>query len=575
MLTLDPSPTAAWFRHRMLRALAQAQHISSAQAQQAYDAQQQGGNWLESLVQQQAISADALARFLAQHQACPQVDLSDFPVQAQLLDVLPPHLCRRHLAAPLAQLGSQIVVAIADPSDLLARQALEFACAWPLQWRVAAIDQLQQRLQMVEQPHQHLADSLRQSLESMSLATVSPEASPTAETGTALDDAPTVRFLHQLLQEAVRRRASDVHFEPYEHSYRIRFRIDGVLLNMAHPPPQAQYRIASRIKVLARLDIAEKRLPQDGRIQLALTPEQRLDMRVSTLPTLFGEKIVIRLLDAHREHMDWSTQGLDDAQQHLLRHTLQHPHGMILMTGPTGSGKTVTLYSCLHVLNQPDINICTVEDPSEVYLEGVNQVNIQDKAGLDFPTVLRAFLRQDPDVLMVGEVRDALTADIAVKAAQTGHLVLSTLHTSDATSALTRLINMGIPAFHLAAAVTLITAQRLVRRLCPTCKEPHQLPTCTLRAAGFTEAALATPWQLYRAKGCAACTHGYRGRIGIFQLLPISHDLQQLLLQGASVAALRDQAAREGVASLRQDGLRKVQAGITTLDEVLANTTLD
>ena len=386
------------------------------------------------------------------------------------------------------------------------------------------------------------------------------------------EDASAVTFLQKMLQQAVALRASDLHFEPYEFNYRVRFRIDGELRDIASPPLGLKDTLASRIKVISRLDIAEKRVPQDGRIKLAMGPGQVIDFRVSTLPTLFGEKIVIRVLDPAAAQMGMDALGFEPEEKDRLLQALRRPTGMVLVTGPTGSGKTVSLYTCLNLLNQPGVNICTAEDPSEINLPGVNQVNVNDKAGLTFAAALRAFLRQDPDIVMVGEVRELETADIAIKAAQTGHLVLSTLHTNDAPTTLTRLRNMGIAPFNIASSVMLITAQRLARRLCSQCKVPEALASQTLIDAGFKPEELDGSWVAYRAQGCAACSQGYAGRIGVHQVMPVSDEIQRIILRDGSAMEIAVQAQLEGVNSLRQSGLRKVKLGLTSLQEILSCT---
>ena len=390
------------------------------------------------------------------------------------------------------------------------------------------------------------------------------------------EDAPVVQYVQQLLEQAVALQASDLHFEPYEHHYRVRMRVDGQLREMATPPMALKDRLASRVKVLSRLDIAEKRLPQDGRMKLQLPNGRAIDLRVSTLPTLFGEKLVIRVLDSAQVQLDLSQLGYEPDDLKRLMAAIRKPHGMVLVTGPTGSGKTQSLYACLNLLNTAEVNIATVEDPCEIQLQGINQVNVQDKPGLTFAVALRAFLRQDPDILMVGEIRDLETANIAVQAAQTGHLVLSTLHTNDAPSTLVRLRNMGTATYNIAASVTLITAQRLVRRLCPHCKQKITLPRETLLQAGLPATLLPTSAiEVYTPQACAQCHKGFAGRTGIFQVMPMSAALQALVLEDASTQALAAQAAREGVASLRVAGLRKVLQGITSIEEVLAATRED
>jgi len=397
---------------------------------------------------------------------------------------------------------------------------------------------------------------------------------PARSASHAPDDTPVVHYLQKILLDAISLGASDLHFEPFEQFYRVRFRIDGQLRDVLEPPLAMKDRLSSRIKILANLDIAEKRVPQDGRMKLALSKTRTIDFRVSTLPTLFGEKIVMRILDAGQAQMGIDALGYDAAQKELLLQAIRRPYGMVLMTGPTGSGKTVSLYACLNILNQPGTNISTVEDPAEINLPGINQVNVNERAGLTFPVALRAFLRQDPDIVMVGEIRDLETADIAVKAAQTGHLVFSTLHTNDAPSTLTRLMNMGVPAFNIASSVIMITAQRLVRRLCG-CKQPAKLPADTLREAGFDDADTQGDWPLYRAAGCPRCGNsGYKGRVGVYQVMPVGETIERLILAHASTLEIELQARKEGVLSLRQAGLKKVREGVTSLDEILACTNL-
>jgi type IV pilus assembly protein PilB len=386
-----------------------------------------------------------------------------------------------------------------------------------------------------------------------------------------VEDAPVVRFLQKMLIDAINSRASDLHFEPYEYNYRVRFRVDGELREITQPPIAIKDKLASRIKVISRLDIAEKRVPQDGRMKLKFG-NRAIDFRVSTLPTLFGEKIVIRILDPSSAKLGIEALGYEKIERDRLVNAIQRPYGMILVTGPTGSGKTVSLYTCLNILNQPGVNISTVEDPAEINLPGINQVNVNDKAGMNFATALKAFLRQDPDVIMVGEIRDLETADIAIKAAQTGHLVMSTLHTNDAPTTLTRMLNMGVAPFNIAASVLLITAQRLGRRLCENCKQPADYPRESMLKAGYKPEDLDGSWKPYRAVGCSACNNGYKGRVGIYQVMPISEAIQRIILSEGTAMDIAAQAVKDGVRDLRQSGLIKVRAGVTTLEEVIAVT---
>jgi type IV pilus assembly protein PilB len=380
-----------------------------------------------------------------------------------------------------------------------------------------------------------------------------------------------VRFLQKMLIDAINLRASDLHFEPYEYTYRVRFRVDGELREITQPPVAIKDKLASRIKVISRLDISEKRVPQDGRMKLKFGSKS-MDFRVSTLPTLFGEKIVIRILDPSSARLGIEALGYEKIEKERLLGAVKRPYGMILVTGPTGSGKTVSLYTCLNLLNQPGVNIATVEDPAEINMPGVNQVNVNDKAGLTFATALRSFLRQDPDIIMVGEIRDLETADIAIKAAQTGHLVMSTLHTNDAPTTLTRLLNMGVAPFNIAASVLLITAQRLARRLCENCKQLADYPKDALVKAGFTPEEIDGTWRPYRAVGCSSCNNGYKGRLGLYQVMPITDTIQRIILAQGTSNDIADQARKEGVRDLRQAGLIKVKSGLTTLEEVISCT---
>jgi type IV pilus assembly protein PilB len=375
-----------------------------------------------------------------------------------------------------------------------------------------------------------------------------------------------------MLLDAYNMRASDLHFEPYEHTYRVRFRVDGELREITSPPVAIKEKLASRIKVISRMDISEKRVPQDGRMKLKVGADKVIDFRVSTLPTLFGEKIVIRILDPSSARLGIEALGYEADEKKRLLDAVSRPYGMVLVTGPTGSGKTVSLYTCLNLLNKPGVNISTAEDPSEINMPGVNQVNVNEKAGLTFAAALKSFLRQDPDIIMVGEIRDLETADIAIKAAQTGHLVLSTLHTNDAPTTLTRMRNMGIAPFNIASSVILITAQRLARRLCTVCKAPADIPHATLLEAGFREEEIDGTWTPFRPVGCSACNNGYKGRVGIYQVMPISEDMQRIILADGSAMEIAKQAEQEGVRSLRQSGLWKVRLGVTSLEEVVGCT---
>jgi type IV pilus assembly protein PilB len=519
-----------------------------------------------------AVSAAHMAYTLSRSYALPLVDLDAVDVASLPKGLLSSKICRDYGLVVLEKRHNRLVVATADPADQQAADKIKFATQMGVEWVIAEYDKLSRLVESQTSALHETLDKLNQSDFVFEDAALEGATAEGPDAGTDVDDAPVVRFLHKMLLEAFSMRASDLHFEPYEHHYRVRFRIDGELREMAAPPVTIKDRLASRIKVISRLDIAEKRVPQDGRMKLKLGSDRVIEFRVSTLPTLFGEKIVIRILDPSSAQMGIDALGYEPEEKQRLLYAIARPHGLVLMTGPTGSGKTVSLYSCLNLLNQPGVNISTAEDPSEIHLPGVNQVNVNDKAGLSFATALRAFLRQDPDVIMVGEIRDLETADIAIKAAQTGHLVLSTLHTNDAPTTLTRMMNMGIPSFNIASSVVLITAQRLARRLCTACRTPAHLPQQVLADAGFQGAELDGSWTAYRAVGCAACHDGYKGRVGLYQVMPVSEAIQRIILRGGTSLDLAQQARLEGVRTLRESGLLKVRQGVISLDEVLRVT---
>jgi len=472
----------------------------------------------------------------------------------------------------LSKRNNRLIVATADPSDNRAVEKIKFATQLRVDWVVAEYDKL---LKLVSAQSATGIEALSPMLDEEIEFEESADADLTDETdslASEIEDAPVVRFLKKMLLEAYSLRASDLHFEPYEHNYRVRFRIDGELREIASPPISIKDKLASRIKVISRMDISEKRIPQDGKMKLKVGPDRVIDFRVSSLPTLFGEKIVIRILDPSIAKLGIDALGYAPEEKERLLKAINRPYGMVLVTGPTGSGKTVSLYTCLNLLNQPGVNIATAEDPSEIGLPGVNQVNINEKAGLTFSAALKSFLRQDPDIIMIGEIRDLETADIAIKAAQTGHLLLSTLHTNDAPATLARLRNMGIAPFNIASSVILITAQRLARRLCPNCRTPIDIPRQALLDVGYEDNELSEPWTAYRPVGCASCNNGYKGRVGIYQVMPISEEIQRIILRDGNALEVAHQAALEGVRTLRQAGLQKVKMGLTSLEEVLAVT---
>lgn len=510
-----------------------------------------------------------LAEVAAEEFGLPVFDLGCFEAELLPKEHLNEKLIQKHHALPLMVRGNRLYIAVSDPTNLGATDEFKFASGMPAEAVLVEPQKLDRLIDTALSAASSLMGDLDDDTGLDDLAIDSgDEDRETSDTAEGADDAPVVRFVNKLLMDAINRKASDIHLEPFEKDFRVRFRIDGVLHDVAHPPNSLAPRITARVKVMSRMDIAERRVPQDGRIKLKLSRSRAIDFRVSSLPTLYGEKIVMRILDPNTASMGIDQLGYEEHQKEAYLQALSRPYGMILVTGPTGSGKTVSLYTGLGILNTPDRNISTAEDPSEINMAGVNQVNINPKVGLTFASALRAFLRQDPDVIMVGEIRDLETAEIAIKAAQTGHLVLSTLHTNDAPQTLTRLSNMGVPPYNIASSILLIIAQRLARRLCTNCKEPEQLPEEVLRKEGFTDADIQAGVIPYRAVGCDQCTNGYKGRLGIYQVLPVSEAMQRGILEGYNSMQLAEQAAKEGVEDLRRAGLMKVMAGLTSLEEV-------
>lgn len=531
--------------------------------------------FIDGLLQSNIISPRDLATFCSETFGYPLMDLSvinESLIPDKLVD---PKLMQTQRLVPIAKKGNKLALAVSDPTNNSAFDQVKFQTSLGIELIMVQHDAL---LKMLEK----ISKTSEQSLNDLSgdefdldfkedLGQAAAAAAADAQAN-EVDDAPIVKFLQKMLVDAINLGASDLHFEPFEKFYRIRFRVDGELREIAQPPLAIKDKLSSRIKVISKLDISEKRIPQDGRMKLVLNANKSIDFRVSTLPTLFGEKIVMRILDGSQAQMGIDALGYDPDQKETLMNAIQRPYGMVLVTGPTGSGKTVSLYTCLNVINKPGINISTAEDPAEINLPGVNQVNVNDKAGLTFAAALKSFLRQDPDVIMVGEIRDLETADIAIKAAQTGHMVFSTLHTNDAPSTLTRLMNMGVAPFNIASSVILITAQRLARRLC-TCKRPAEVLDEVLLAAGFKEEDLDGTWKPYEPVGCDRCNgNGYKGRVGIYQLMPISESIERIILNNGSAMEIEEQAQLEGIRNLRQSGLLKVRQGLTSLEEVLGCT---
>ncbi|MFV8824725.1 type IV-A pilus assembly ATPase PilB [Thauera sp. WH-2] len=519
------------------------------------------------------VSCTAMAHFAAETFGYPLLDISAFDAQVFARDAVDRKLLTKHQVVPLLKRQNRITLAVADPSNLRALDEIRFQTGMQLDLVIAEADKLKRIVEgLSESTSETLKDLTGEAFDMDLLQQEGPGQQAEEEDSSDVDDAPVVKFIQKVLIDAINEGASDIHFEPYEKFYRIRVRTDGILRDIAQPPLVLKEKIAARIKVISRLDISEKRVPQDGRMKLVLSKNKAIDFRVSTLPTLHGEKIVMRILDPSSAMLGIDALGYDPDQKQAMLAAIERPYGMILVTGPTGSGKTVSLYTCLNLLNKPGINISTAEDPAEINLAGINQVNVNEKAGLTFSAALRAFLRQDPDVIMVGEIRDLETAEISIKAAQTGHLVMSTLHTNDAPSTLERLKNMGVAPFNIASSVILITAQRLARRLC-SCKKPVDIPLEALIEAGFAPEELDGSWQPMGPTGCDRCKgSGYKGRVGIYQVMPISEDIAHIIMTGGNSMDIAAQAQREGVQDLRQSGLRKVKQGITSLEEVLATT---
>ena len=553
----------------MARVLVQSGKLSSRAAEDlARSARERKISFIGAVIASGAVSAFDLAHQLSMSLALPLLDLSAIDQNRLPKGLVDSKLTIQYQLVLLGRRGNRLFIGGADPTDQEATERIKFATQLSPEWVVVEYDKLARMMEA--QGH-----SASEALEALTAEDfdfdVTDAAVETAELAAEVEDAPVVRFLQRMLIDAINLRASDLHFEPYEHNYRVRFRVDGELREITQPPIAIKEKLASRIKVISRLDISEKRVPQDGRMKMKFGTKA-IDFRVSTLPTLFGEKIVIRILDPSSAKVGIEALGYEQIEKDRLMAAIARPYGMILVTGPTGSGKTVSLDSGLNLLNQPGVNISPVEDPAEINLPGVNQVNVNERAGMTFSIALKSFLRQDPDIIMVGEIRDLETADVAIKAAQTGHMVMSTLHTNDAPTTLTRLLNMGVAPFNIASSVILITAQRLARRLCETCKTPADYPREAMLRAGYLAQDLDGAWKPFRAVGCSACNSGYKGRVGLYQVMPVTEALQRIILAEGTAMDIADQARADGVRDLRQSGLIKVRAGVTSLEEVIAVT---
>ncbi len=519
------------------------------------------------LVSSGLVAAAPLASMVAEEFGDPLLDLSAFSRDSLVKDLVDPKLITKHQALPLFRRGSRLFVAVADPTNLPALEEIRFNTGLNVETIIVEEDKLRHWIDNLESEAEESAfDDLDDGLDDLDVGAV--EDKPD-ETRSGSDDAPIVRFVNKLLLDAIKGGASDLHFEPYEKTYRVRFRQDGILQTVSKPPINIASKLSARLKVMSRLDISERRVPQDGRIKLKISKTRAIDFRVNTCPTLFGEKIVLRILDPESAKMGIDALGYEDEQKQLYMEALHKPQGMILVTGPTGSGKTVSLYTGVNILNTPERNISTAEDPVEINLEGINQVNVNPKQGMDFAAALRAFLRQDPDIILVGEIRDLETANIAIKAAQTGHLVLSTLHTNSAPETLTRLRNMGVPSFNIATSVLLIIAQRLARRLCESCKTAVDVPEQSLREMGFTEEDIQSGFTIYGPKGCDKCKGGgYKGRLGVYEVVKITDGIARIIMEEGNSIQIADQCRKEGFNDLHRSGLVKVMSGLTSLEEV-------
>lgn len=553
----------------LIRVLYQRKIINSEQAEKLRQELEQKRPIIPILFESKIIQPGKLAQLLSHVFSIPQLDLRAFNQNMIDTKIIPPAVLQAHLCIPLFKRGTRLFLAVSDPTSIQNYQQIAREVGCTLHLVIVRDDQLRSLLETISQQSTILLEGLD--------GNGSADDEPTSSAMSAEDDSddgPVAKFIFKILGDALNSGASDIHFEFYEEMSRVRFRVDGQLREVVHMPLNIRSQIASRIKVMSKLDISEKRIPQDGRMQIQFRKGDRpIDFRVSTLPTLFGEKIVMRILNSDAASLNIEQLGFEPSQKALLLEAIHRPYGMVLVTGPTGSGKTVSLYTCLNILNTASVNISTAEDPAEINLPGINQVNVNDKQGLTFAAALKSFLRQDPDIIMVGEIRDLETADIAIKAAQTGHMVFSTLHTNNAPATLSRLLNMGVAPFNIASSVNLIMAQRLVRRLC-TCKAPAEKPPVeVLKKSGFSDEEIAQEWTLYRPVGCERCRgKGYKGRAGVYEIMPISSEMQRIIMNNGNEVDISKQAYKEGLIDLRHAGLLKVMAGVTSLDEILATT---
>ena len=532
-----------------------------------------GQSLISHLVEKKRVDARTLAHLASEEFGAPLMDLSVMDLSQAPVQDVEEKLLRRHHAVPLFKRGKRLFLGLADPTNLQAQDEIKFHTGCMVEPVVVEDDKLLIALDKAFESMDDALGELDDDALDLEVGSDEEESDSGAVTASDTEDAPVVRFVNKILLDAIKQGASDIHFEPYEKFYRVRYRQDGMLREVAKPPVNLATKLAARLKVMSRLDISERRIPQDGRIKMKLSKNRAIDFRVSTCPTLFGEKVVMRILDPSSAQLGIDALGYEEKQKELYLENLNKPYGMILVTGPTGSGKTVSLYTGVNILNTPDRNISTAEDPAEIQLPGVNQVNVQPKVGLTFAAALRAFLRQDPDIILVGEIRDLETAEIAIKASQTGHLVLSTLHTNDAPKTLARLVDMGVQPYAIASSVTLIIAQRLGRRLCNNCKKPVDIPREALLKAGFSEAEVDGGLKPYGPKGCEQCNEGYKGRVGIYQVMPVTENIGRIIMEGGNSIQIAEAAEQDGIQDLRRSGLNRVADGTTSLDEILRVTT--
>ena len=565
MATTNPIMRLGGLARRLVQDGLLSEEQAAAATEEANDAKRPLVSHLvtSGLVQSREVAVAASIEY-----GVPLFDLAAIDPEHMPSDLVEEKLLRKHHALPLIKRGNRLFLAVSDPTNHQGLDEIKFHTGLTTDAVLVEEDKLAAAIETAMQAQDTaMTDLLDEDLENLDISTADEDRAEN-ESNLDVDDAPVVRYVNKILLDAINSGTSDIHFEPYEKNFRVRYRQDGMLHEVANPPINIANRLTARLKVMARMNIAERRVPQDGRIKMVLSRNRSIDFRVNTCPTLYGEKIVLRILDSSAATLGVESLGFDEKQKEHFVSAITKPYGMVLVTGPTGSGKTVTLYTALNMINDPEVNISTAEDPVEIQVAGINQVNVNPKTGLTFAEALRAFLRQDPDIVMVGEIRDLETAEIAVKAAQTGHLVLSTLHTNDAPQTLTRLANMGIPAFNIASSVNLILAQRLARRLCEHCKVPDDVPRDALLEEGFSDAEVRKGVQVYRPVGCDKCTKGYKGRVGLFEVMPVSEAMGKLIMEGGNAIQIRDLALTEGLQELRASGLAKVKDGVTSLEEI-------